>query len=354
MISRFGREAELLGYRRVIVNISGCQLYYRSEADQLTALVFFECPRGREFTGAQIDAILGQIDERFSVTPGQRRVVQGAVATEDAYAAGSLLYGVSYPVWILDEVQGRVSGRDADATVAPLRQKLEACLAGQYQAREARTDTGNGSYEEWFGDRGQTKGPRPGVFALTPVNTVLVLLNILAYLWVSLHGSTESAVNLMHFGALYYPAVFGGGEYYRLVTYMFLHAGFSHLFNNMLVLAFLGDNLERRLGPVKYLIFYLVSGVGAGLISVWWDFRQASAVVGVGASGAIFAVVGAMIYVLLRHKGRLEDLSLTRMILFVLLSLYNGFNSTGVDNVAHVGGFLLGFLLGMLFYRKKK
>ena len=80
MISRFGHEAEYLGYRRVIVNISGCQLYYRSEQDRLTALVFFECPRGDEFTKDQVENILEQVQTRFSVKPGQHRLVQAIVS----------------------------------------------------------------------------------------------------------------------------------------------------------------------------------------------------------------------------------------------------------------------------------
>ena len=356
MISRFGREAELLGYRRVIVNISGCQLYYRSEAEQLTALVFFECPTGREFRLDQIETILEQIRERFAVTPGQRRVIQPLVVTSYYSVAANRLYGCSFPLWFADEAYGRFYAGHMDATLEPVAERFAACLTSETSRMEMRREPQEdpyGRYRELNPGR-VAGGTRVRTFGLTPVNTVLIVLNVLTFIWVSMRGSTENAGVLLHFGALFYPRVFEAGEYYRLFTYMFLHAGISHIFNNMLVLAFLGDNLERRLGSAKYLILYLVSGIGAGLMSVGWDRMHQTPTVGVGASGAIFAVVGAMIYVLIVHKGRLEDLSLSRMLLFVALSIYSGFTNSGVDNIAHIGGFLLGFLLGMLFYRRKK
>ena len=73
---------------------------------------------------------------------------------------------------------------------------------------------------------------------------------------------------------MYGPFVLQGHEYYRLLTSMFMHFGINHIVNNMLVLFVLGDNLERALGKVKYLIFYLICGVGANAVSYclkfWW------------------------------------------------------------------------------------
>ena len=248
-----------------------------------------------------------------------------------------------------------MTGEVTDRELVPVWERFSVCLSDDRLRRDEVTDGLYGGYEELFGEPPtKADGSRVRAFELTPVNTVLIVLNVLAFVWVSLHGSTESVQTLMQYGGLNYVAIFGMGQYYRLLTYMFLHAGFSHLLSNMLVLGFLGDNLERRIGSVRYLIFYLVSGIGAGAISAYWDMIHRNSVVGVGASGAIFAVVGAMIYVLIRNNGRVEDLTLTRMFFFVLLSLYGGLSSPGVDNVAHVGGFVIGFLLGMLFYRKKK
>ena len=122
--------------------------------------------------------------------------------------------------------------------------------------------------------------------------------------------------------------------------------------NNMVILFVLGDNLERALGKVKYLVFYLICGVGANVFSMVVSIREYELAVSAGASGAIFGVIGGLLYVVIRNRGRLEDLSTRQLALFVACSLYFGFTSTGIDNAAHVGGLVLGFPSGGDFLQK--
>ena len=133
---------------------------------------------------------------------------------------------------------------------------------------------------------------------------------------------------------------------------MFLHFGIQHLGNNMLVLLFLGDCLERNVGKIKYFLIYFLGGVGANCLSVWLELQNGEYFVSAGASGAVFAVIGALIYVVIVNRGRIENFTTRQLILMAGLSLYFGVTSTGVDNAAHFGGFLCGFLLGLLLYRK--
>lgn len=184
-------------------------------------------------------------------------------------------------------------------------------------------------------------------------NGVLIALNVLFFLYLELTGSSEDAWFMYQKGAMAAPAVLEQGEYYRLVTAMFMHFGIRHLVNNMIILFALGDNLERALGHVKYLVFYLVCGIGANFVSMLLGDKTAL-VVSAGASGAIFGVVGGLFYAVLVNKGRLEDLSSRQMILMIALSLYLGFADQGVDNVAHVAGLIIGILLGLVLYRKPK
>lgn len=187
---------------------------------------------------------------------------------------------------------------------------------------------------------------RPAYF-----NGVLIAVNILYFFWLEFHGSTENAAFMVEHGAMYVPLVVREGEYYRLLTAVFMHFGISHLVNNMVILFVLGDNLERALGKVKYLVFYLICGVGANVFSMVVSIREYELAVSAGASGAIFGVIGGLLYVVIRNRGRLEDLSTRQLALFVACSLYFGFTSTGIDNAAHVGGLVLGFLLAAIFYR---
>lgn len=186
------------------------------------------------------------------------------------------------------------------------------------------------------------------------MNTLMIAINAIVFILVEITGSSLDTVHMIKWGAAYSPLMEVGHEYYRLFTCMFLHFGISHLINNMIVLAFLGDTLERAVGSVKYLIIYVVGGLGASYISFYTEIVSNKNTVSAGASGAVFAVIGAMLYILLVNKGRIEDLTTGRLILMIVLTLYLGITSTGVDNMAHLGGLFCGFLLGVLLYKKRR
>ncbi len=185
------------------------------------------------------------------------------------------------------------------------------------------------------------------------INWILMAVNALVFLYLEAAGSSEDAYFMYTKGAMLKAAVIEDGEYYRLLTAMFMHFGISHLVNNMIVLFALGDNLERALGHVKYLILYLFSGIGANWISMMIGNKDPM-VVSAGASGAIFGVIGGLFYAVAVNKGRLEDLQTKQLAVMIVLSLYMGLTSSDVDNAAHVAGLILGILLGILLYRKPK
>lgn len=187
-----------------------------------------------------------------------------------------------------------------------------------------------------------------------PVNLVIVLANIVAFIVMSLLGDTEDVYFMMGHGASFAPLISEGKEYYRLVTCMFLHFGVEHLFYNMLVLIFLGDALEKEAGKLRYILIYFLGGIAGNIVSVWFDYRTEEFAVSAGASGAIFAVIGALIWIVIRNKGRLEDYSGKRLLLMAGLSVAEGFTTGGVDNCAHIGGMAAGFILALVLYRKKR
>lgn len=184
-------------------------------------------------------------------------------------------------------------------------------------------------------------------------NKVIIALNILIFLGFEIIGDTENGIFMYYHGAMYPDAVLQDGEWYRLFTCMFIHFGIEHLGNNMLILFFLGDNLERALGHVKFVLVYLLSGLCGSMLSLLFMVRSNDYAVSGGASGAIFGVIGALIYVVIRNRGRLEDLTTKRLVFMAALSLYYGFTATGVDNLAHLGGLVGGFVLAALLYRKR-
>ena len=187
-----------------------------------------------------------------------------------------------------------------------------------------------------------------------PVTALLILLNTLICLIVEFTGGAENGQHMLECGAVYAPLIIEQGQWYRMITSMFLHFGAPHLINNMLVLFVLGQRLEPVTGKMKFLLIYILGGLGGNLISLIWDMRTGNYSLSAGASGAVFAVMGGMIYVIIRHRGRVADLNMKQMLLMAAFSLYFGFASGGVDNAAHAGGLLCGFIAAVIVYHPRK
>ena len=174
-------------------------------------------------------------------------------------------------------------------------------------------------------------------------SAVLTAVNIMIFLACQFCGDilySEGA-----FSSLY---LIRNGEYYRLVTAMFLHADISHLANNMILLYFGGEIVEKTMGRVRYLILFFLSGICGNLLSAVYELSTGSFYESIGASGAVFGLVGGLFYLVLAKKGRAASISVQRMVLMIALSLYSGFQSVVVNNAAHLGGLLGGLILAFL------
>ena len=186
---------------------------------------------------------------------------------------------------------------------------------------------------------------------ISSVNTALIIINIILFLIPDFFGFLISGDVLLEKGTVIPLLVTEGGEYYRLFTSIFLHFDIRHLHNNMLVLFVLGEKLENCLGHVKYLLFYILCGIGANLISLQFYLKSGELfTMSAGASGAIFGVIGGLIWIVYRNRGRIGDMNSRQLVLMAILSLYLGFTSTGVNNAAHVGGLAIGIILGIPFH----
>ena len=184
------------------------------------------------------------------------------------------------------------------------------------------------------------------------VTLALVLINIVIYAVLEALGDTENSRFMVEHGAMATSLVLAG-QYWRLFTSMFLHFGFEHLAYNMFSLFFLGDILERIVGPVRFLVIYLLGGLGGSLVSFFMSSRSGLYRVSAGASGAIFAVMGAFFYIAIRNRKRFGKDGMQRLLLMVVLMVMQGLVDRGVDQSAHMGGLAAGFLLGMILYHPK-
>ena len=184
------------------------------------------------------------------------------------------------------------------------------------------------------------------------MNLIIIGVNIIVFALMEIFGDTDNITFMLKCGAAYTPWILDG-QWYRLFTSMFLHFGVSHLLNNMVLLLFLGDMLEEAAGKWRYLLIYLGGGLAGNIVSLLMDYRTGELVVSAGASGAVFAVIGGILVILIKQRGKVENLTLPRLVFVIFLSIYHGFQSTGIDNAAHIGGLLGGIILAFFVYRKK-
>jgi len=184
--------------------------------------------------------------------------------------------------------------------------------------------------------------------AYVPVTSGLIAINFLVFfgaLYVSADPLRPSSAVLLTWGSNFGPGT-SDGQWWRLLTSVFLHFGWPHVVANMVALSQFGPLVERLYGSVTYTLLYLLSGVLGNLVGIAWHPAGNSA----GASGAVFGVCGALLAALLRSRDRfptdMQRPTQNSTLLFVAWALYTSFSSPGIDYAAHIGGLAAGFALG--------
>ena len=175
------------------------------------------------------------------------------------------------------------------------------------------------------------------------VSAVLVAVNIIVFLICTFTGNM-----LYNRGRLDSVDVLVNGQYGRMIWYMFLHSGINHIFNNMVILFFLGSMIEKEIGHIRYGVLYFLSGIGAGILSLVYKTMTFDFSGTIGASGAVFGLDGALLALILFSGRKMANITPTRVILMIAYSLYSGFTGGNIDNAAHIGGLLTGFLVGIV------
>jgi rhomboid protease GluP len=194
---------------------------------------------------------------------------------------------------------------------------------------------------------------RRTLVALTPrvyVTPFLVATNVLVFVLMvasGVYAAKSTLEEMVAWGANFGPLTLAG-DWWRLVSCTFLHFGILHLAFNMWVLLDVGPLVERMVGNIGFLLLYLVSGLCGSLASLLWH----PAAVGAGASGAIFGVCGALLGLLVLHRGSVPAESLARLwksgLAFLGYNLLYGLMDRNIDAGAHLGGLVAGFFCGCL------
>lgn len=180
----------------------------------------------------------------------------------------------------------------------------------------------------------------------------LILINLLCFV---IPVATGRYGDFLRFGKNLYSLTLGQGEYWRLITHMFLHGDFNHLWSNMLMLGILGLYVEPAIGHTQFTLIYFLSGVMAG---IWSLISNVDSFGSIGASGAVYGILGVLLAMVLvckkDYKGKLPNLSPGWVAFLCVASLVNGFFEIRVDNAAHFGGIIAGFFLLILTNKIRK
>lgn len=201
------------------------------------------------------------------------------------------------------------------------------------------------------------------------VNITLIVANVLAFLYELQLGSGALEQFLFTWGLV--PSRFLAdptSHWNTIYSSMFLHGGWFHIINNMWVLFIFGDNVEARMGSLKYLVFYLLSGTAAGLLQTY--ILPSSQVPMIGASGAVAGVLGA--YLVLFPRSRVASLvpiffiftiveipAFIYLVFWFVSQLYSGLfavqggGASGIAWWAHIGGFMFGFFMSFVFANRQ-
>ena len=184
----------------------------------------------------------------------------------------------------------------------------------------------------------------------------IIVINVMVYIvsaWLSGNIVDMNLEVLVDMGALYGPYTVQQGEWWRIGTAMFLHGGMTHILMNMFSLYLIGRGAETYFNAKSYLSIYLFSGLLGGLASLYVHPNS----VGIGASGAIFGVFGALAGFFLAHKDKIATHTKAFMKDFAIIlgiNLVLGFSIESIDVSAHIAGLIVGGIGGFLLSKNPK
>ena len=175
------------------------------------------------------------------------------------------------------------------------------------------------------------------------VTYIIMAVCIILFILMELSGGSTNSQILLKYGANL-DILVKNGEYYRLFTCIFLHIGIMHLICNMYSLYVIGREVESLFGKVKYIIIFILSGIFRSIMSIAFTHNTISA----GASGAIFGLLGALLYFGINYRTYLGEAIKRTIIPIIVVNLIIGFFAEGIDLAAHIGGLVGGVLVSMM------
>ena len=175
------------------------------------------------------------------------------------------------------------------------------------------------------------------------VTYIIMAICIILFILMELSGGSTNSQTLLKYGANL-DVLVKNGEYYRLFACIFLHIGIMHLLCNMYSLYIIGREVENLFGKIKYIVIFILSGIFGSIMSLAFTHNTISA----GASGAIFGLLGALLYFGMHYRTYLGEAIKRSIIPIIVINLIIGFFAEGIDLAAHIGGLVGGVLVAMM------
>ncbi len=313
-------------YEKIPSNLPEFNFYCHREVQGINVLHVIDYRPGLYISEDQYAHLKEKISEFFQLR-GEREIhIMTLILCVDTAKARKLCESDSL-CWIIDAQAYRLLIHETQvADFYGWKDILEGYLFSLAQERRETSEPA--------GESKKTESLR----ALPWANIILVAVNVIVFLICTFTGDL-----LYNIGAFSVVKLLREGQFYRLFTSMFLHWNVEHLISNMIVLYYVGAIVERELGALPYTAIYLLSGLAGNIFSLGYELLVNLYGSSAGASGAVFGVEGALLFLAMTHRGRLESMTAGRVAFAVAFSLYCGFTSAGVNNAAHVGGVLTGF-----------
>ncbi|MDE5819212.1 MAG: rhomboid family intramembrane serine protease [Lachnospiraceae bacterium] len=348
MIEQLAGYMQSRCYQKMVTNVPGLIFLFRQEMQSVNVVIAMEYQEGVYLSPEQYRHMKQQMRAAFENRGVGELHAMALMITDDPETARVLCEEERF-CWLIDKRSAKLliyehQAVDFYGLKAMLEEFLTAWSDGFY---ETGTDSSQAAWQgaEQDGAEGarEKRSLRETLRTMPIVTILLVAANSVVFLICTWGGEV-----LYNKGELLGRAVTEQGEYYRIITSMFLHADTGHLFGNMLMLYAVGAVLEQRFGRLGYMVLYFLSGIGASAASVWYQLRSGSLVGSIGASGAVYGLVGALLTLVIAGRGRFGSITLGRILLCIAYSLYSGLMAEHIDNAAHIGGFVCGFLLTAL------
>ena len=313
------------GYTRIPSNLPEFTIYYRMENNYVNVFHVIDCQRNLYITEDQYVHIKDKIKAMF-IEKGIKEIhILSLVICQDIYKMRHF-YGDDRFCWLIDSVDDKlIIYENQMEDFYGMRGRLEYFLTHLPPERQ---------------EEGKKRSR-----SIPYITAALVLINVFVFLICTFTGNL-----LYNIGAFDAENFIGNRQYYRIFTSLFLHGDMNHLVSNMLILFYIGEVVEKKFGCIRYSIIFLLAGIGGNLLSMANEYLSGLHISTIGASGAIFGIMGALLLLVIVHKGHLEQITLGRLLFMIFYSLYSGFAGSNINNAAHIGGFICGMAAASILW----